>query len=75
MWGCPVVDPILDARENILASLNLLQGCVAAGAAKVIFASSAAVYGEPKRLPIDEEHPCRPTSPYGAAKPSPLNNT
>jgi UDP-glucose 4-epimerase len=66
--GLSVADPLLDARENILASLNLLQGCVAAGAAKVIFASSAAVYGEPKRLPIDEEHPCRPTSPYGAAK-------
>ncbi len=66
--GLSVADPLLDARENILASLHLLQGCVAAGAAKVIFASSAAVYGEPKRLPIDEEHPCRPTSPYGAAK-------
>jgi UDP-glucose 4-epimerase len=66
--GLSVADPLLDARENILASLHLLQGCAAAGTAKVVFASSAAVYGEPKRLPIDEEHPCRPTSPYGAAK-------
>ena len=66
--GLSVADPLLDARENILASLNLLQGCLAAGVAKVVFASSAAVYGEPQRLPMDEGHPCQPTSPYGAAK-------
>ena len=35
---------------------------------KIVFSSSAAVYGEPKAIPIPEEHPCHPTNPYGETK-------
>ena len=35
---------------------------------KIVFSSSAAVYGEPKEIPITEEHPCVPTNPYGETK-------
>ncbi len=62
-------DPARDAQTNILGSLRLLECCHRYGARKVIFASSGgAIYGEPTRLPCDEEHPTRPLSPYGIAK-------
>lgn len=63
-----VREPLLDARVNVLGSLNLLEQCRAHGTRKVIFASTAAVYGDPQRLPVDEEHPIAPASPYGVAK-------
>ena len=61
-------DPVYDARINVMGLLNLLQGCVAAGTRKVVFASSGATYGNPEYLPIDENHPQRPESPYGITK-------
>jgi len=63
-----VREPLLDARINIQGSLNLLEQCRDHGARKVVFASTAAVYGDPVRLPVDEEHPIAPASPYGIAK-------
>lgn len=64
-----VDDPLYDADVNILGSLNLLQGCLAGGVHKVIYASSGgAVYGEPQYLPCDESHPIDPVSPYGVSK-------
>ena len=66
--ACSVRDPMSDARVNVIGSLNLLEQCKAHGVRKVIFASSAAVYGDPVSLPVDEEHPARPSSPYGASK-------
>jgi UDP-glucose 4-epimerase len=64
-----VEDPVLDAELNIMGSLNLLQACREAGVAKFIFASSGgAVYGEPRYLPVDEDHPIEPVSPYGLSK-------
>ncbi|MEE8168520.1 MAG: SDR family oxidoreductase [Candidatus Hydrothermarchaeales archaeon] len=60
-------DPVFDAKVNILGSLNLLECC--RDAKKFIYASSGgAVYGEPQYLPVDEEHPVNPLSPYGASK-------
>jgi UDP-glucose 4-epimerase len=61
-------DPTHDARVNVLGLLNVLQASVAAGARKVVFASSGATFGNPEYLPIDEQHPQRPESPYGITK-------
>jgi UDP-glucose 4-epimerase len=60
--------PTYDADVNILGLLNLLDGCVATGVRKVIFASSGATYGNPRYLPIDEDHPQLPGAPYGITK-------
>lgn len=61
-------DPLFDAEVNVVGLINLLNGCVAAGVRKVVFASSGASYGNPEYLPIDEAHPQRPASPYGISK-------
>jgi UDP-glucose 4-epimerase len=61
-------DPRYDARVNVLGLVNVLEGCVMAGVRKVIFASSGATYGNPQYLPIDEDHPQLPESPYGITK-------
>ena len=60
--------PQLDARVNVLGLLNVLTNCTHVGARKIIFASSGATYGTPERLPVDEETPQRPESPYGITK-------
>jgi len=61
-------DPVFDAGVNIIGTLNLLEACRNYGVEKFVFASSAAVYGNPRYLPVDEEHPLRPLSGYGVAK-------
>lgn len=61
-------NPVADAKTNILGSLNILECCRKNNVKKVIYASSAAVYGEPRYLPVDEAHLIRPTSPYGLSK-------
>jgi UDP-glucose 4-epimerase len=63
-----VADPFSDFSVNAAGTMNVLEAARHAGVKKVAFASSAAVYGEPVRLPVDEEHPTVPLSPYGAAK-------
>jgi UDP-glucose 4-epimerase len=64
-----VQDPIFDARENILGSLNLLQAAAEAKVAKVIFASTGgAIYGDDAPLPARETDRARPEAPYGIAK-------
>lgn len=60
--------PADDARINVLESLELLERCRRHAVGKVVFASSAAVYGEPAAVPLDEEAPRRPLNPYGIAK-------
>lgn len=57
-----------DADVNIMGTLNLLEACRAARVRRVVYASSAAVYGEPLYLPVDEEHTVVPIVPYGASK-------
>lgn len=60
-------NPIFDADVNIEGTINLLECCK--GVEKIIYASSGgAVYGEPRYLPVDEEHPTNPLSPYGVSK-------
>ncbi len=64
-----VEDPVFDARENILGSLNVILNCIRFGISKLIYASSGgAIYGEPKYLPVDEGHPINPVSEYGISK-------
>jgi UDP-glucose 4-epimerase len=61
-------DPKYDAEVNILGLVNVLQLSVKHKVGKVTFASSAATYGTPQRLPIAEDHPQLPESPYGITK-------
>jgi len=61
-------DPVFDAKQNILGSLNLVLQCLRFGVKKIIYASSVGVYGEPKYLPLDENHPVNPISYYGISK-------
>ena len=61
-------NPKLDARVNVLGLLNVLTNCTRVGTRKIVFASSGATYGTPVRLPIDEDVPQRPESPYGITK-------
>lgn len=64
-----VADPVYDADINVMGSLNLLNLSVAYGVRKFIHISSGgAVYGEPKYVPCDEDHPVQPMAPYGATK-------
>ena len=64
-----VDDPLYDADVNIMGSLNLIVACQRCGVRKVIYSSSGgAVYGEPRYLPADENHPIDPASPYGVSK-------
>lgn len=64
-----VADPIFDATNNILGTINLLQAAVKNDVKKFIFISSGgAIYGEHDYFPADEEHPTRPLSPYGITK-------
>jgi UDP-glucose 4-epimerase len=61
-------DPVSDARQNILGSLNLILQCLHFGVKKIIYASSVGVYGEPEYHPVDESHPINPISYYGISK-------
>ncbi len=61
-------DPRLDADVNVMGLINVLDTSVKFGVRKVIFASSGATFGEPKRLPIDENTPQHPESPYAITK-------
>ncbi len=63
-----VEDPIFDAKAAILGTLNVLENCRKHDIKKIIFSSSAAKYGNPVELPINEEHPCNPLSQYGVSK-------
>jgi len=55
-------------ENNFVGTLNLLEAMREAGLSKLVFSSTAAVYGEPEVVPIPEDHPKKPTSPYGETK-------
>ena len=63
-----VADPYSDFEVNATGTVTVLEAARKARVKKVAFASSAAVYGNPVKLPIDEAHPVAPLSPYGASK-------
>lgn len=60
--------PYYDANMNVMAFIKLLELCKKYNIKKFITASSAAIYGNPKYLPIDENHPTEPMSQYGLSK-------
>ncbi len=66
--GESVGDPLKYYDNNVGGTRAVLSSMAAHGVGKIVFSSSAAVYGEPERIPIPEDAPCRPTSPYGASK-------
>jgi len=63
-----VEQPLKYYANNTLASHALISGAVAAGVKHILFSSTAATYGAPERVPIDEEDPKVPINPYGASK-------
>ncbi len=66
--GESVQIPLTYYRNNVANTLNLLAAMKNAGIARFIFSSSAAIFGTPERIPIDETHPARPINPYGRSK-------
>jgi UDP-glucose-4-epimerase GalE len=66
--GESVQDPAKYYLENVHYTWNLLQAMRAAGCRDIVFSSSCATYGNPVRIPIDEDHPQHPISPYGRTK-------
>lgn len=63
-----IEDPVHDAEVNVLGTIRLLEAARRAGVRKIVTSSSAAIFGELKTLPIREDHPIEPRSPYGATK-------
>jgi len=63
-----VDDPALSAGHNITGFLNVANAARRLGPLRLVYASSAAVYGAPRALPLDEESICDPLSPYGLEK-------
>jgi UDP-glucose 4-epimerase len=63
-----VRDPLGYYRNNTVNSHALIEAAIRGGVRYFIFSSTAAVYGNPKRLPVREDDPTIPTSPYGSSK-------
>lgn len=66
--GLSVKEPLRFWRNNVGATLTLIERLKASGVRAFIFSSTAAVYGAPDRVPMPEDHPKRPDSPYGDTK-------
>ncbi|MFL2983253.1 MAG: UDP-glucose 4-epimerase GalE [Candidatus Neomarinimicrobiota bacterium] len=66
--GESMTKPILYSENNIVGSLNLINACHQNRVKFFIFSSTAAIYGEPKYIPIDEKHPISPVNYYGYTK-------
>jgi UDP-glucose 4-epimerase len=62
--------PAVDAEVGILGTIHMLQGALSAGTAKIVFASSGAIYGPPDDVPVREGHPQRPETPAAVVKKS-----
>lgn len=60
--------PELYYQNNVVGTLNLLQAMVDFGVKPIVFSSTCAVYGVPKKTPIDETNPIQPINPYGQSK-------
>ncbi|WP_019507976.1 UDP-glucose 4-epimerase GalE [Pleurocapsa sp. PCC 7319] len=66
--GESVKEPGKYYRNNVASTLNLLEAMLAHGINKIVFSSTCAVYGMPKEVPMTENHPHNPLSPYAASK-------
>lgn len=63
-----VEDPVASAEQNIIGAVTVMRAAADAGVTRLVYASSAAVYGIPTQLPIFEKTACAPLSPYGLEK-------
>ena len=63
-----IQDPYFDMDVNIRGTLNLLEACRNSKVERLVYASSGAVFGEARYIPIDEGHPLSPESPYAVSK-------
>src|ERR1700720_2615318 len=61
-------DPLAYYRNNTMTTCSLLNAAVKCGVSRFIFSSTAAVYGDPDQVPVPEDAPTRPRSPYGTSK-------
>lgn len=66
--GESVIAPAKYYRNNVGGTLSLLDAMLAVGVKMLVFSSTAAVYGEPEKQPIEEDDPLKPTNPYGDCK-------
>ena len=66
--GESVENPLAYYRNNVARTVELLDALIQNDVKRFIFSSTAAVYGEPVKVPIDEDHPRQPTNPYGTSK-------
>ena len=66
--GESMVHPELFFRNNTASTLSLLEAMLACGPRRLVFSSTAAVYGEPESIPIQEDARLTPTNPYGQSK-------
>ena len=60
--------PQLDSEINLIGTINVLEGMRASGVKKIVYSSSAAIFGELQSPEIDENHPQNADSPYGVSK-------
>ncbi|MGD8813984.1 MAG: SDR family oxidoreductase [Anaerolineales bacterium] len=61
-------NPVQDSQINVIGTLNILEAARNVGVKKVVYSSSAGIFGELKYLPITEDHPTEPDTPYGVSK-------
>ena len=66
--GESVKNPDKYYTNNVIGTINLLSSMIENNVKKIVFSSTAATYGEPKYIPIDENHPQNPINPYGQTK-------
>jgi len=66
--GESVAKPEIYFDNNVEQAFALLESLIAAGVRRFVFSSTCATYGEPRQIPIDEQHPQSPTNPYGWSK-------
>jgi UDP-glucose 4-epimerase len=66
--GESMLRPESYATNNITGTINILNAACEAKVRRLVFSSSAAVYGEPRHIPLDETHPCEPINFYGFTK-------
>ena len=63
-----VAEPVSYYRSNLCGTLNLLDAMKQHNASRIVFSSTAAVYGEPEKVPVEETAPAQPANPYGSSK-------
>jgi UDP-glucose 4-epimerase len=66
--GESVLEPARYYENNLKEGITLLDSLLKAGVRSVVFSSTCATYGEPRKIPISEDHPQQPTNPYGWSK-------